>query len=125
MTLQFFTARLTFWVRDSKIFISPSIAFEVIKWLNDPRLGLKFFELNKVSLSNGASRFAKLVFDCMRSDRHTPNDSAVELLVSSYAQMGKLDNAKKFLDEAYSDLWVLEEVQKFMGVWREKMREKE
>ncbi|KAB2634107.1 hypothetical protein D8674_039118 [Pyrus ussuriensis x Pyrus communis] len=23
------------------------------------------------------------------------------------------------------DLWVLEEVQKFMGVWREKMREKE
>ncbi|KAM1209393.1 hypothetical protein FF1_015097 [Malus domestica] len=106
MTLQFFTARLTFWVRDSKIFISPSIAFEV-------------------SLSNGASRFAKLVFDCMRSDMHTPNDSAVELLVSSYAQMGKLDNAKKFLDEVYSDLWVLEEVQKFMGVWREKMREKE
>ncbi|KAM0982094.1 hypothetical protein ACFXTH_015082 [Malus domestica] len=106
MTLQFFTARLTFWVRDSKIFISPSIAFEV-------------------SVSNGASRFAKLVFDCMRSDRHTPNDSAVELLVSSYAQMGKLDNTKKFLDEAYFDLWVLEEVQKFMGVWREKMREKE
>ncbi|KAM1528834.1 hypothetical protein ACFX1Z_018118 [Malus domestica] len=100
--------------------LSPSTAFEVIKRLNNPILGLKFFELSRVSLSvnhsvwtynfllrslcqMGLQDSAKLVFDYMRSDGHTPDDSAVELLVSSYAQMGKLDNAEKFLGEVHCD----------------------
>ncbi|PQQ04671.1 pentatricopeptide repeat-containing protein [Prunus yedoensis var. nudiflora] len=158
MTLLFFTARPTFWVRASKIAIShfhslahggarpqievisnpeawfvkvvctlfvrshaldsywvilvridAFIAFEVIRRLNNPKLGLKFFELSRlslsvnhgVSMSNCLQDSAKLVFDYMRSDGHTPDDSIVELLVSSYAQMGKLDNAVKLLDEVH------------------------
>ncbi|VVA10225.1 PREDICTED: pentatricopeptide [Prunus dulcis] len=168
MTLLFFTARPTFWVRASKIAIShfhslahggarpqievisnpeawfvkvvctlfvrshaldsylgylsknltPSIAFEVIRRLNHPKLGLKFFELSRLSLSVnhsvwtynfllrslcqiGLQDSAKLVFDYMRSDGHTPDDSIAELLVSSYAQMGKLNNAENLLDEVH------------------------
>ncbi|KAF3439688.1 hypothetical protein FNV43_RR17966 [Rhamnella rubrinervis] len=68
--------------------LTPSLAFEVIKRLNNPRLGLKFFEFTRMNLSMshtfwtydflmrslcqmGLHDSAKLVFDCMRSDGHS------------------------------------------------------
>ncbi|KAM5574844.1 pentatricopeptide repeat-containing protein [Rosa sericea] len=98
--------------------LTPSLAFEVIRRLNNPKLGLKFFELSKFSLSvnhgvwtynfllrslcqMGLQDSAKLVFDYMRIDGLSPDESVVEFLVSSCAQMSRLDLAEKILDEAH------------------------
>ncbi|KAG6723163.1 hypothetical protein I3842_03G195800 [Carya illinoinensis] len=100
--------------------LTPLIAFEVVRRLNNPKLGLKFFEFSRESLSvshtlrtynllmrslcqMGAYDSAKVVFDCMRSDGHLPDSSIVAFLVSSYTQVGKFDLAKKFLAEAQRD----------------------
>ncbi|KAL5572341.1 hypothetical protein UlMin_021938 [Ulmus minor] len=100
--------------------LSSSIAFEVIKRLNNPKLGLKFFELTRVNLNVnhnfstynllmrslcqlGLHDSAKLVFDWMRSDGHSPDNSIIELMVSSYARVGNLHIAEKLLDEVQSD----------------------
>ncbi|XP_015889017.3 pentatricopeptide repeat-containing protein At2g06000 [Ziziphus jujuba] len=100
--------------------LTPSIAFEVIKRLNNPSLGLKFFEFTRMNLSinhkfrtynflmrslcqMGLHDSAKLVFDCMRSDGHSPDDSIIEFLVVSYAQIDKLDIAVKMLEEVHCD----------------------
>ena len=100
--------------------LTPSIAFEVIKRLNNPKLGLKFFELSRVNLSvnhtfrtynwlmrslcqMGYHDSAKFIFDCMRGDGHLPDNSVIEFLVSSYAQVGKLDIGEKLLDDLKCD----------------------
>ncbi|KAG7988594.1 hypothetical protein I3843_03G195300 [Carya illinoinensis] len=100
--------------------LTPLIAFEVVRRLNNPKLGLKFFEFSRESLSvshtlrtynllmrslcqMGAYDSAKVVFDCMRSDGHLPDSSIVAFLVSSYTQVGKFDLAKKLLAEAQRD----------------------
>ncbi|KAF3443623.1 hypothetical protein FNV43_RR13313 [Rhamnella rubrinervis] len=121
MTLLFFTAR-PLWVRASKTAIAhfmvlptedlalgptmtenltPSLAFEVIKRLNNPRLGLKFFEFTRMNLSMSHTFWT---YDfLMRSDGHSPDYSIIEFLVFSYAQIGKLDIAAKLLEEVHSD----------------------
>jgi pentatricopeptide repeat protein len=100
--------------------LTPLIAFEVVRRLNNPKLGLKFFEFSRESLSvshsfntynllmrslcqMGLYDSAKMVFDCMRSDGHLPDSSIVGFLVSSYAQVGKFDLAKKLLAEVQFD----------------------
>ncbi|PON41307.1 Pentatricopeptide repeat [Parasponia andersonii] len=100
--------------------LTPLIAFEVIKRLDIPKLGLKFFELSRSNLSlnhpfrtynllmrslcqMGFHDSAKFIFDCMRSDGHSPDNSVIEFLVSSYAQVGKLDFGEKVLEELQCD----------------------
>lgn len=102
--------------------LNPSIAFEVIRRLKNPKLGLKFFEFSRVNLNlkhsvgsydllmrslcqMGLHDSAKFVFDCMRNDGHFPNCSIIEILVSSFARAGRLEIGEKLLDELnYEDV---------------------
>lgn len=100
--------------------LSPSLSFQVIKRLNNPKLGLEFFELTRANFSlnhclnaytllirslcqMGLHDSAKFVFDCMRIDGHPPDYSIIEFLVCVFAQVGKLDVVEKLLDELWCD----------------------
>ncbi|MBA0744846.1 hypothetical protein Gogos_007450 [Gossypium gossypioides] len=100
--------------------LSPLIELQVVKWLNDPALGLKFFEFSRVnfnithsfwtytllmrSLCNmGLHESAKLVFDYARIDRHLPDDTMVGFMISSFARAGDFGMVKKLLAEIQSD----------------------
>ena len=100
--------------------LTPSIAFEVVRRLDNPKLGFKFFEFSRESLSlnhsfktynllmrslcqMGLYDSAKMVFDCMRSDGHLPDSWNVGFLVSSCAQEARFDLAKKLLAEVQCD----------------------
>ncbi|XP_010090159.2 pentatricopeptide repeat-containing protein At2g06000 [Morus notabilis] len=104
--------------------LTPSISFEVIKRLNNnPNLGLKFFELSRANLSvnhsfstynllirslcqMGFHDSAKFVFDCMRIDGHSPDNSTIEFLVCVFAKVGKLDSCEKLLEEIRASKFV-------------------
>lgn len=95
--------------------LTPTFAFEIIKRLKNPKLGFKFFELTRTNLGiihtsrtynlllsslcyMGLHDLVKLVFDFMLCDCNSFDDRMINFLVSSYAQMGKLDVAEKLLN---------------------------
>ncbi|KAF2287919.1 hypothetical protein GH714_003219 [Hevea brasiliensis] len=96
--------------------LTPLIAFEVIKRFGNSKVGLEFLEFSRLNLSlthsfstynllmrslcqMGLHDLAKMVFDYMKSDGHLPHNTLVGFLVTSFAQAGKLDLAKKLLAE--------------------------
>ncbi|GAB4838044.1 hypothetical protein Ancab_027572 [Ancistrocladus abbreviatus] len=100
--------------------LTPLIAFEVINRLNNPKLALKFFEFSRVGLKLnhtvgtynyllrslcGMALYEEVnwVFDCMKSDGHLPDPWIMGVLVSSFADVGKLDTARKLLSQASFD----------------------
>ncbi|KAL4335591.1 hypothetical protein GQ457_07G045670 [Hibiscus cannabinus] len=100
--------------------LTPSIEFQVVKWLSHPAFGLKFFEFSRVNFNithsyqtynlllrsfcnMGLLLSAKLVFDYMRIDGHLPDSSVVGSMISSFARAGNFGMAKTLLAEIQSD----------------------
>lgn len=96
--------------------LSPLNSLEVIKRLDNPKLGLKFLEFSRVNLSlnhsfktynlvmrslceMGLHDSVQVVFDYMRSDGHLPNSPMIEFFVSSCIRAGKCDAAKGLLSQ--------------------------
>ncbi|GMI81329.1 hypothetical protein like AT2G06000 [Hibiscus trionum] len=99
--------------------LTPSIELHVIKRLNNPAFGLKFFEFSRVSFNIthsfqtynlllrsfcnvGLHLSAKLVFDYMRIDGHL-SSSVVGSMISAFARAGNFGMAKTLLAEIKSD----------------------
>ncbi|WJZ97692.1 hypothetical protein VitviT2T_016274 [Vitis vinifera] len=95
--------------------LTPSIAFEVVRGLNNPELALKFFQLSRVNLNlchsfrtysfllrslseMGFHESAKAVYDCMNIDGHSPDASVLGFLVSSATDAGKFNIARTWVD---------------------------
>lgn len=94
----------------------------MIKWLRNPILALKFLEFSRLNLSNvhsfwtynllirslcreGYHELGKYVFDYMRMDGHSPDNSMLGFFVSSISESGKFDLARKLLsDVQFEDL---------------------
>ncbi|KAL5768513.1 hypothetical protein ACOSP7_015059 [Xanthoceras sorbifolium] len=100
--------------------LTPLVSFEVLKRLNDPKLGLNFLEFTRVNLNlnhyfktynllmrslceMGLHDSAKVVFDYMRSDGHFPNSPLIEFLVSSFTKVGKFHIIKGLLSQLQSE----------------------
>eukprot|EP00268_Persea_americana_P059523 TRINITY_DN7315_c0_g1_i6.p1 TRINITY_DN7315_c0_g1~~TRINITY_DN7315_c0_g1_i6.p1 ORF type:complete len:557 (-),score=69.47 TRINITY_DN7315_c0_g1_i6:881-2551(-) len=98
--------------------LTPSIAYHVIRRLNNPKLALGFFEFTRssfefnhptetynfliVTLSRaGLKDSAKVVFHWMRQDGHSPDSCVVGLLVSSHTEAGNFDSAMELLFQAH------------------------
>ncbi|KAI4335207.1 hypothetical protein L6164_013876 [Bauhinia variegata] len=96
--------------------LTPSLVIDAIRKLNNPKLGLKFFDFCRERLNftpsfctynlllrslcqAGLHDSAKLVYDCMRSDGQVPDGWLLGFLVSSYAHAGRFDISKQFLVE--------------------------
>ncbi|KAK6248787.1 hypothetical protein QUC31_020352 [Theobroma cacao] len=100
--------------------LTPLIEFEVVKWLNNPALGLKFLEFSRVNFNIAHSFWtynllmrsfchlglhdsAKLVFDYMRIDGHLPDTTILGFMISSFGRAGEFGMAKKLLADVQSD----------------------
>ncbi|KAK8520374.1 hypothetical protein V6N12_004315 [Hibiscus sabdariffa] len=100
--------------------LTPSTEFEVVKWLNNPAYGLKFFELSRENLDIthsfwtynllirsfchvGLHGSAKLVFDYMKIDGHLPDSTLLGFMISAFGRAGEFDLARKLLAEVRSD----------------------
>ncbi|XP_022731025.1 pentatricopeptide repeat-containing protein At2g06000-like [Durio zibethinus] len=100
--------------------LTPLVEFEVVKRLNNPTYGLKFFEFSRVNFNithsfwtynllirsfchMGLLDSAKLVFDYMRIDEHLADSTMVGFMVSAFGRAGKFGMAKKLLAEIQSD----------------------
>ncbi|XVF88901.1 hypothetical protein PTKIN_Ptkin19aG0087700 [Pterospermum kingtungense] len=100
--------------------LSPLIEFEVVKWLNNPALGLKFLEFSRLNFDithsfwtynlllrsfchMGLHDSAKLVFDYMRVDGHLPDGTMLGFMISFFGRAGEFGLAKKLLAEVQSD----------------------
>ncbi|KAK7363397.1 hypothetical protein VNO77_05539 [Canavalia gladiata] len=98
-------------------YLTPSLVLEVVKKLNNPNLGFKFFLLTREKLNVRHSFWtynmllrslcqarlhnsAKLLYDCMRSDGQLPDSRLLGLLVCSFALADKVDVSRKLLAEA-------------------------
>ncbi|KAJ4841882.1 hypothetical protein Tsubulata_015444 [Turnera subulata] len=97
--------------------LSPLVAFEVIRRIPDPNLGVKFLEFSRLNLDVchcyqtydwvvrslcqiGLHDLARLVLQSMRSDGHLPDGLLLGFLVLSFGKAGKIDIVKKLLAEA-------------------------
>lgn len=97
--------------------LTPSLALEVVKRLNNPNLGFKFFQFTRERLDvphsfwtynmllrslcqAGLHNSAKLLYDCMRSDGQLPDSRLLGFLVSSFALADRFDVSKELLAEA-------------------------
>ncbi|XWS72266.1 hypothetical protein CRYUN_Cryun02cG0025300 [Craigia yunnanensis] len=100
--------------------LTPLIEFEVVKWLNNPAYGFKFFEFSRVNFNITHSFWtynllmrsfchmdlhdsAKLVFDYMKIDGHLPDSTTLGFMISSFGRAGEFGMAKKLLAEVQSD----------------------
>lgn len=100
--------------------LTPGISFEVIRRLNNPKLGLKFLDFSRINLNlihsfqtynllirnlceMGLCDLATGVFDYMRSDGHFPNSSIIKLLILSFSKVGKFYGVKKLLSGLLSE----------------------
>ncbi|GMJ15728.1 hypothetical protein like AT2G06000 [Hibiscus trionum] len=100
--------------------LTTSIEFEVVKWLNNPAFGLKFFELSRENLDinhsfwtynllirslchMGLHGSAKLVFDYMKIDGHLPDSTLLGFMISAFGRADEFDMAMKLLAEVQSD----------------------
>ncbi|KAJ4708749.1 Pentatricopeptide repeat-containing protein [Melia azedarach] len=96
--------------------LNPLISFEVIKRLNDPKLGLKFLEFSRLNLSlnhsvktynlllrslceMGLHDSAKVVFDYARRDGQMLDGPMIEFFILSCIKAGKVDVVKKLLSQ--------------------------
>ncbi|XP_004513678.1 uncharacterized protein, partial [Cicer arietinum] len=108
--------------------LTPSLALDVIKRLNNPQLGFKFFQFTKQKLNlshsfwtynfllrflcqQGQHNSAKLVYDSMRIkevDRawgllkesdFAPNVVSYTILISGYCKLSKMKEASRIFDE--------------------------
>ncbi|XP_061361770.1 pentatricopeptide repeat-containing protein At2g06000 isoform X1 [Gastrolobium bilobum] len=94
--------------------LTPSLVLEVIKRLNNPNLGFRFFQFTRERLNMlhsfwtyniilrslcqaGLHSSAKLVYDCMMSDGELPDSRLLGFLVSSFALSGRFDVSKELL----------------------------
>ncbi|GAB2291611.1 hypothetical protein Dimus_025866 [Dionaea muscipula] len=94
--------------------VTPSVAFQVIRRFDNPKLALKFFEFSQAKLtlihSSGTYNYllrslcemglheaAYWVFECMRNDGHSPDTYLMGFLVGSFAEAGKLEAVKRLL----------------------------
>ncbi|KAI9071850.1 hypothetical protein K1719_046190 [Acacia pycnantha] len=101
-------------------FLTPSLVFEVIKRLNNPKLGLRFFLYSRESLNITHSRLTynmllstlcrhglydsiKTVYGCMKLDGHMPDSWLLGSLVSSYALADRFNVSKELLDDFKSN----------------------
>ncbi|XP_057415209.1 pentatricopeptide repeat-containing protein At2g06000 [Lotus japonicus] len=97
--------------------LTPSLVLEVVKRLNNPILGFKFFQFTREKLNvhhsfwtynmllrslcqKGLHSSAKLLYDCMRFDGKLPDSRLLGFLVSSFALADRLDVSKELLAEA-------------------------
>lgn len=94
--------------------MSPFVAYGVVRTLNNPDLAFKFFHYSRLNLKlihlestfdlllrslcqKGLHDSAKVVYEYMRIDGLWPNSSALDLLVSSFANAGKFRPAEEIL----------------------------
>ncbi|KAL2338791.1 hypothetical protein Fmac_013237 [Flemingia macrophylla] len=97
--------------------LTPSHVLEVVRRLNSPSLGFKFFQFTRERLNmchsfwtynmllrslcqSGLHNSAKLLYDAMRSDGQLPDSRLLGFLVSSFALADRFDVSKELLDEA-------------------------
>ncbi|XP_047158015.1 pentatricopeptide repeat-containing protein At2g06000-like [Vigna umbellata] len=97
--------------------LTPSHVLEIIKRLNDPNLGFKFYQFTREKLCMSHSFWtynmllrslcqanlhssAKLLYDSMRSDGQLPDFRLLGFLVSSFALADRFDVSKELLAEA-------------------------
>ncbi|XP_020965223.1 pentatricopeptide repeat-containing protein At2g06000 [Arachis ipaensis] len=100
--------------------LTPPLALEVIKWLNNPTLLLKFFHFSKKMLNishtyltydvllrslcqAGLHNSATLIYNCMKSDGKLPESKLLGFLVSSYALANRFDMSRELLAESHSN----------------------
>ncbi|PIA34798.1 hypothetical protein AQUCO_03700224v1, partial [Aquilegia coerulea] len=95
--------------------LNSSISFEVIRRLKDPKLGLKFFDYSRMKcerIEHLGSTYNLLVRGLCQIglhdsalnvifDGHLPDSSILDFLVTSCAQVGKLDIVKAVIVRAY------------------------
>ncbi|KAK7388265.1 hypothetical protein VNO78_23076 [Psophocarpus tetragonolobus] len=98
--------------------LTPYHVLEVVKRLNNPNLGFKFFQFTRERLSMshsfwtynmllrslcqaGLHNSAKLLYDSMRSDGQLPDSRLLGFLVSSFALADRFDVSKELLAEAH------------------------
>ncbi|XP_022643228.1 pentatricopeptide repeat-containing protein At2g06000 isoform X3 [Vigna radiata var. radiata] len=97
--------------------LTPSYVLEIIKRLNNPNLGFKFYQFTREKLSMSHSFWtynmllrslcqanlhssAKLLYDSMRSDGQLPDSRLLGFLVPSFALADRFDVSKELLAEA-------------------------
>ncbi|CAA7039023.1 unnamed protein product [Microthlaspi erraticum] len=98
--------------------LNPFIAFEVVKKLDNPHIGFRFWEFSRFKLNirhsfntynlltrslckAGLHDLAGKVFDCMKTDGVSPNRQLLSFLVASFAEKGKLHFATALLLQSY------------------------
>ncbi|XP_068644646.1 pentatricopeptide repeat-containing protein At2g06000-like [Aristolochia californica] len=97
--------------------LSPSIAYQVVQHFRSPKLSLDFFNFTRttVQLKHIFPSYALLVrrlchrghldsatdvFDMMKVDGHYPDGSILGVLVTSFAQVGKVDFVVELVHQA-------------------------
>ncbi|KAL1349149.1 hypothetical protein AAHE18_07G137700 [Arachis hypogaea] len=100
--------------------LTPPLALEVIKRLNNPTLRLKFFHFSRERLNishtyltydvllrslcqAGLHNSATLIYNCMKSDGKLPESKLLGFLVSSYALANRFDMSRELLAESHSN----------------------
>ncbi|MED6150072.1 hypothetical protein PIB30_068668 [Stylosanthes scabra] len=100
--------------------LTPPLALEVIKRLNNPTLRLKFFGFTRERLKMshtyltydvllrslcqaGLHNSASLIYDCMKFDGKLPKSKLLGFLVSSYALANRFDMSWELLSKSHSN----------------------